>query len=89
MENIAQDIEAEFEAIRDGVLRLPDERSPHRRLLRPPATTPQQRIAGAARVRRGIQTAVRHNVSRIAFGLRHRDGPLKPIGGVPGDASAS
>ena len=95
MENISEEIEAEFEAMRDGVLKLPD--AELRRIaayFAPPDYA--ERPADSA-VLESARTAdadfdlwVRRNVSehRVAgYGIVTIS--LKPIGGVPGDATAN
>ncbi len=94
MENISEEIEAEFEAIRDGVLRLPD--AEVRRItayFAPPdyeKRPPESAALDASRnadpdfdlwVRRSL---AHHRVP--GYGIVTIS--LKPIGGVPGDATA-
>jgi sulfite reductase (NADPH) hemoprotein beta-component len=94
VEDIAEDIEAAFDDIRHGVLRLPEEEV--RRIeayFAPPAYA--DRSAASAVVERArladpaFDRWVRHNVSRHrVLGYAVVTVSLKPIGGVPGDASA-
>jgi sulfite reductase (NADPH) hemoprotein beta-component len=94
MESIAGEIEAEFEATRGGVLRLPDEEV--RRIaayFAPPAYAQRPETSPALeRARRDDPTFdrwVRRNVSpHSAPGYGIVTISLKPIGGVPGDATA-
>jgi sulfite reductase (NADPH) hemoprotein beta-component len=94
MESIAGEIEAEFEATRGGVLRLPDEEV--RRIaayFAPPAYAQRPGTSTALeRARRDDPTFdrwVRRNVSpHHAPGYGIVTISLKPIGGVPGDATA-
>jgi sulfite reductase (NADPH) hemoprotein beta-component len=94
MENIAQDIEAEFEAIRDGVLRLPDDEVARiATYFAPPAYAERPATsAGLDQARRSdaaFDGWFRHNVSKHRVpGYAIVTISLKPIGGVPGDASA-
>lgn len=94
MENISEEIEAEFRAIRDGVLRLPDEEV--RRIaayFAPPAydERPAESVAfnSARAADLSFDLWARRNVSahRVpGYGIVTIS--LKPIGGVPGDATA-
>src|SRR4051794_11084284 len=94
MENIAEQVEAEFETMRNGVLRLPDDEV--RRIadyFAPPAY--EERPAASAVLERSrladpaFDRWVRHNVSRHRVpGYAIVTISLKPIGGVPGDATA-
>jgi sulfite reductase (NADPH) hemoprotein beta-component len=94
MEKIGEEIEAEFEANRLGVLRLPENEV--RRIaayFAPPEyekRAPVSAVAERERLAdRGFDTWVRHNVSehRVpGYGIVTIS--LKPIGGVPGDATA-
>lgn len=94
LENIGREIEAEFEANRNGVLRLPEEEV--RRIaayFAPPAyaTRPDTSIAleRARKADPAFDRWVKHNVSphRVP-GYAVVTISLKPIGGVPGDATA-
>ena len=95
MEGIAEEIETEFEANRNGVLRLPEEEV--RRIaayFAPPAY--ENRPSSSAVVERArladpaFDRWVRHNVSRHRVpGYAIATISLKPIGGVPGDATAT
>jgi sulfite reductase (NADPH) hemoprotein beta-component len=94
MENIAEQVEAEFEANRNGVLRLPEEEV--RRIaayFAPPAYDERPATSTALEAARRADPAfdlwVRHNLSdhRVpGYGIVTIS--LKPIGGVPGDATA-
>ncbi len=94
MEKIGEEIEAEFEANRLGVLRLPENEV--RRIaayFAPPEyekRAPVSAVAERERLAdRAFDTWVRHNVSehRVpGYGIVTIS--LKPIGGVPGDATA-
>jgi sulfite reductase (NADPH) hemoprotein beta-component len=94
MEHIAEQIEAEFSAIRGGVLRLPEEEvariaayfAPPTYAARPAAST----LLDAARLADGrFDRFVRHNVGRHRVpGYAIVTIALKPIGGVPGDITA-
>ncbi len=94
MENIAAEIEAEFAAIRDGVLRLPEEEV--RRIaayFAPPAYAERPAVSPALERARLADPAfdrwLQHNVSRHRVpGYAVVTVSLKPIGGVPGDATA-
>jgi sulfite reductase (NADPH) hemoprotein beta-component len=94
MENIAEQVEAEFEAIRHGVLQLPEEEV--RRIaayFAPPDYAKRSAVSAvlerARLADRGFDSWVRHNVSphRVP-GYAIVTISLKPIGGVPGDATA-
>jgi sulfite reductase (NADPH) hemoprotein beta-component len=92
---ITEEIEQDFEASRNGVLRLPEQEV--RRIaayFEPPAY--EERPAASARLERArlsdpaFDRWVRHNVSRHRVpGYAIATISLKPIGGVPGDATAS
>jgi sulfite reductase (NADPH) hemoprotein beta-component len=92
---ITEEIEAEFEAIRHGVLRLPEPEV--RRIAAYFAPPPYaERPAASATVERArladpsFDRWVRHNVSRHRVpGYAIVTISLKPIGGVPGDATAA
>ena len=94
MEKIGEEIETEFEANRHGVLRLPEDEV--RRIaayFAPPdyaERSPVSAVLERARLAdRAFDTWVRHNVSehRVpGYGIVTIS--LKPIGGVPGDATA-
>jgi sulfite reductase (NADPH) hemoprotein beta-component len=94
VDTITEEIEAEFESIRNGVLRLPEEEV--RRIaayFAPPAYA--ERPAASASLERarladpGFDRWVRNNVSRHRVpGHAIVTISLKPIGGVPGDARA-
>src|SRR6185295_18416461 len=91
---ITEEIEQDFEASRNGVLRLPEEEV--RRIaayFAPPAY--EERPATSTRLERArlsdpaFDRWVRHNVSRHRVpGYAIATISLKPIGGVPGDATA-
>ncbi len=93
-ENISEEIEAEFEAIRDGVLRLPDEEV--RRIAAyfapPDYETRASESAALNAARRADpefdlwarRSLAEHRVP--GYGIVTIS--LKPIGGVPGDATA-
>jgi len=94
MENIAEQVEAEFEANRGGVLQLPDEEvrriasyfAPPKYTERPAASAA---LESAQRADSLFDLWVRRNVSphRVpGYGIVTIS--LKPIGGVPGDATA-
>ena len=93
MENIAEEIEAEFEAIRHGVLRLPEEEV--RRIaayFAPPAYTDRSAastvLERARLADRSFDAWLRYNVGRHRVpGYAIVTISLKPIGGVPGDAT--
>jgi sulfite reductase (NADPH) hemoprotein beta-component len=95
MESIAEEIEAEFNANRNGVLRLPLEEV--RRIaayFAPPAYQERPETSAALEKARDDDPAfalwVRHNVSahrQPGYGVVTIS--LKPIGGVPGDATAN
>ena len=94
VETIAEEIEAEFAAIRHGVLRLPDEEvrriqayfAPPSYLPRPAESLALQRARSADR---GFDRWVEQNVSAHRVpGYAIVTISLKPIGGVPGDATA-
>jgi sulfite reductase (NADPH) hemoprotein beta-component len=95
VEEIAREIEAEFEANRNGVLRLPEEEV--RRIaayFAPPAYVDRPEQSAALEQARDADPAfdrwVRHNVSpHRAPGYAIATISLKPIGGVPGDATAA
>src|SRR5688572_16195946 len=94
VDTITDEIEAEFEAIRHGVLHLPEEEV--RRIaayFAPPAYAGQPAASPELERARLAEPAfdrwVRHNVSRHrvpGYGIVTIS--LKPIGGVPGDATA-
>jgi sulfite reductase (NADPH) hemoprotein beta-component len=94
VDSITEDIEAEFAAIRGGVLRLPEEEA--RRIaayFAPPAyeerAAESLALGRARRIDPSFDRWVRHNVSdhRVP-GYAIVTISLKPIGGVPGDATA-
>ena len=95
MENISEEIEAEFEAMRDGVLKLPD--AELRRIAAYFAPPDYAERAADSAVLESARAAdadfdlwVRRNVSehRVpGYGIVTIS--LKPIGGVPGDATAN
>jgi sulfite reductase (NADPH) hemoprotein beta-component len=93
-ENLAEEIEAEFAAIRDGVLRLPE--AEVRRIaayFAPPAYAPRPDREADLRRARGSDPAfdrwVLNNVApHRAPGYAIVTVSLKPIGGVPGDVTA-
>jgi sulfite reductase (NADPH) hemoprotein beta-component len=95
VDTITEEIEAEFEAIRHGVLRLPEPEV--RRIAAYFAPPPYaERPAASATVERArladpsFDRWVRHNVSRHRVpGYAIVTISLKPIGGVPGDATAA
>ncbi len=95
MEGIAEEVEAEFEATRHGVLRLPEEEV--RRIAAYFAQPSYEERPAASAVLERARLAdqnfdrwVRHNVSRHrAPGYAIVTVSLKPIGGVPGDATAA
>jgi sulfite reductase (NADPH) hemoprotein beta-component len=94
MENISEEIEAEFREIRAGVLRLPEEEvariaayfAPPAYAERPSASAvlERARLADQNFDRWVGQNVSRHRVS--GYGIVTIS--LKPIGGVPGDAKA-
>ena len=94
IETIAEEIEAEFAAIRDGVLRLPeDEVRRIQAYFAPPEYLPRTAISASLdraraadyRLNRWIEQNVsQHRVPGYAIVTIS----LKPIGGVPGDATA-
>ena len=94
VDTITDEIEAEYEAIRGGVLQLPEEEV--RRIaayFAPPAYAEQPAASPELERARLAEPAfdrwVRHNVSRHrvpGYGIVTIS--LKPIGGVPGDATA-
>ncbi len=94
VDTITDEIEAEFEAIRHGVLRLPEPEV--RRIAAYFAPPPYaERPAASVTVERArladpsFDRWVRHNVSRHRVpGYAIVTISLKPIGGVPGDATA-
>ena len=94
MENIAQEIEAEFEAIRHGVLRLPEAEVERIAAYFAPPVYAERPGASAVLERARLADPdfdrwVRHNVSRHRMpGYAIATISLKPIGGVPGDATA-
>jgi sulfite reductase (NADPH) hemoprotein beta-component len=94
MEAIGEEIEAEFEANRHGVLRLPEDEvrriaayyAPPAYVERPAASPSLERARLADP---SFDRWVRHNVSRHRVpGYAIVTISLKPIGGVPGDATA-
>jgi sulfite reductase (NADPH) hemoprotein beta-component len=95
LENIGREIEAEFEANRHGVLRLPEEEVQRiAAYFAPPAyeTRPEASIAleRARKADPAFDRWIRHNVHphRVP-GYAIVTISLKPIGGVPGDATAA
>jgi sulfite reductase (NADPH) hemoprotein beta-component len=94
VETITDEIEAEYEAIRGGVLQLPDEEV--RRIaayFAPPAYAEQPAASAELERARLAEPAfdrwVSHNVSSHRMpGYGIVTISLKPIGGVPGDATA-
>jgi sulfite reductase (NADPH) hemoprotein beta-component len=94
VDTITDEIEAEYEAIRGGVLQLPEEEV--RRIaayFAPPAYAEEPAASPELERARLAEPAfdrwVRHNVSRHrvpGYGIVTIS--LKPIGGVPGDATA-
>ncbi len=94
VDTITEEIEAEFEANRHGVLRLPeDEVARIAAYFAPPAY--EERPAASAILERArladpaFDRWVRHNVSRHRVpGYAVVTISLKPTGGVPGDATA-
>jgi len=95
VDTITDEIEAEFEAIRHGVLRLPE---PEVRRIAAYFAPPlyAERPAASVTVERArladpsFDRWVRHNVSRHRVpGYAIVTISLKPIGGVPGDATAA
>jgi sulfite reductase (NADPH) hemoprotein beta-component len=94
MENIAEEIEAEFEAIRHGVLRLPEEEVARiAAYFAPPAYADRPAVSAGFEAARRSDPAfagwVRHNVhGHRVPGYAIVTISLKPIGGVPGDATA-
>ena len=95
MENISEDIEAEFEAIRAGVLRLPEEEVARiAAYFAPPHYAERPAVSAAVERARLADPAfdrwMRHNVSRHrTSGYAVVTISLKPIGGVPGDATSN
>jgi sulfite reductase (NADPH) hemoprotein beta-component len=94
MENISEDIEAEFEAIRAGVLRLPEEEVARiAAYFAPPLYAERPAVSAAVERARLADPAfdrwMRHDVSRHrTSGYAVVTISLKPIGGVPGDATS-
>jgi len=94
MENIAEEIEAEFAAVRDGVLKLPEDEVRRIAAYFAPPAYPERAAASAVLERARLADPafdrwVRHNVSRHRVpGYAIATISLKPIGGVPGDATA-
>jgi sulfite reductase (NADPH) hemoprotein beta-component len=94
VENITKEIEAEFEANRNGVLRLPEEEV--RRIaayFAPPAYEAKQEQSVSLDRARAADPAfdlwVKNNVSAHRVpGYAIVTISLKPVGGVPGDATA-
>ncbi|SUA99751.1 Sulfite reductase [ferredoxin] [Pannonibacter phragmitetus] len=93
LEELKADIEAEFEKIRYGVLRLPDEEV--RRIetyFAPPALEPRNAVSAKVEARVAGDTAfarfVAHNLNphRVP-GYTSITISMKPIGGIPGDAT--
>lgn len=93
LEELKADIEAEFEKIRYGVLRLPDEEV--RRIetyFAPPALEPRNAVSAKVEARVAGDTAfarfVAHNLNphRVP-GYTSVTISMKPIGGIPGDAT--
>ena len=94
VDSIAEEIEAEFEAIRHGVLQLPEDEvrriadyfAPPAYQVRPPvsAVLERARLADPA-----FDRWLRHNTARHRVpGHAIVTVSLKPVGGVPGDATA-
>ncbi|MFN4168157.1 MAG: nitrite/sulfite reductase [Pannonibacter phragmitetus] len=93
LEELKADIEAEFEKIRYGVLRLPDEEV--RRIetyFAPPALEPRNAVSAKVEARVAGDAAfarfVAHNLNphRVP-GYTSITISMKPIGGIPGDAT--
>ena len=93
LEELKADIEAEFEKIRYGVLRLPDEEV--RRIetyFAPPALEPRSAVSAKVEARVAGDAAfarfVAHNLNphRVP-GYTSITISMKPIGGIPGDAT--
>ncbi|KND20124.1 sulfite reductase [Pannonibacter phragmitetus] len=93
LEELKADIEAEFEKIRYGVLRLPDEEV--RRIetyFAPPALEPRNAVSAKVEARVAGNAAfarfVAHNLNphRVP-GYTSITISMKPIGGIPGDAT--
>ncbi|WP_430513352.1 nitrite/sulfite reductase [Pannonibacter phragmitetus] len=93
LEELKADIEAEFEKIRYGVLRLPDEEV--RRIetyFAPPALEPRDAVSAKVEARVAADPAfarfVAHNLNphRVP-GYTSITISMKPIGGIPGDAT--
>ena len=94
MENISEEIEAEFARIRDGVLRLPEDEVQRIAAYFAPPQYEQRPAASAVLERARLADPafdhwMRHNVSRHRVpGYAVATVSLKPIGGVPGDATS-
>ena len=94
VDTITEEIEAEYEAIRHGVLTLPEEEVQRIAAYFAPPAYAELPAASAVLERarladRAFDRWVRHNVSRhrvSGYGIVTIS--LKPIGGVPGDATA-
>ena len=94
IETITRDVEAEFKAIRGGVLRLPEEETQRIAAYFAPPAYPERAdesmaLERARREDRAFDRWIRHNISghRVP-GYAIVTISLKPIGGVPGDATA-
>jgi sulfite reductase (NADPH) hemoprotein beta-component len=94
VDTITEEVEAEFEAIRNGVLKLPEEEvrrigayfAPPDYPERPPVSLDLEQ---ARRADPGFDRWVRHNVTAHRVpGYAIVTISLKPIGGVPGDITA-
>ena len=94
IEQLKSDIETEFEKIRDGVLKLPEQEVTRiQRYFAPPDLTPIPGPSESLNQARNLDPQFAHWVEQNTFEHK-QDGYVclaistKPIGGVPGDVSA-